>query len=338
MHLNEVISRIFNNNRVKPEHRMMIANETRDQILNSNVTELLALKSKEWAAEILGEKDDSYNDLLSISQRVSDYFLYKNQDENYLYLEHIASGKKINLLKKIFEHYRQLTIENTIFHIGLVKWRGEWWFSGIEYSMPYNQKLVEEERNDHIKKNALNFLDFDEKAALESILLLEKAFLKYNNNSPIAFMPASEINGYLKNFYQFYNESIAENSKKAKNVDKKLDKDFVSEESEIEGEHAVLFFNPKKGLEIIIDSNSAFPLKENPSYNIEESDADVMSVLFAPYASPELAQFCIKKGKSKLNFFKHAPGKLYLDDIDFLMKYNKKENYYSKLEITQIKS
>jgi hypothetical protein len=338
MHLNEEISEIFNDNRVKPDHKIMIANETRDQILNSNVTALLALKSKEWAAEILGEKHDSYNDLLSISQRVSDYFLYKNQDETYLYLEHVASGKKINLLKKSFEHYRQLTIENTIIHIGLVKWRGEWWFSGIEYSMPYNQKLVDDERNNVKKRNALNFLDFDEKAALESILLLEKAFLKYNNNSPIAFLPASEINGYLKNFYQFYNESIAENPKKAKNVNKKLDKAFVSEASKIEGEHAVLFFNPQKGLEILIDCNSAFPLKENPFYDIEESDADVSTVLFSHYASPELAEFCIKKGKSKLKFFKHAPGKLYLDDIDFLMKYNKKENYYSKPEITQIKS
>jgi hypothetical protein len=44
--------------------------------------------------------------------------------------------------------------------------------------------------------------------------------------------------------------------------------------------------------------------------------------------------YCIDNCKSKLPFFKDGDGKSYLKDIDFLLRFWKKENYHTKPAIT----
>jgi len=46
--------------------------------------------------------------------------------------------------------------------------------------------------------------------------------------------------------------------------------------------------------------------------------------------------YCIDNCKSKLSFFKNDIGKKYLDDIDFLLRFWKKDNYHTIPSISYI--
>jgi hypothetical protein len=50
--------------------------------------------------------------------------------------------------------------------------------------------------------------------------------------------------------------------------------------------------------------------------------------------STELAMFCIDNCKNKLSFFNKGIEKKYLDDIDFLLRFWKKDYYHTKPSIT----
>jgi hypothetical protein len=95
-----------------------------------------------------------------------------------------------------------------------------------------------------------------------------------------------------------------------------------------------VFFNPKSGLEIALAVNCAFPLPNNPFFNVEDSEEDIMFLLISDEMSTELAMFCIDNCKNNLPFFKEGVGKRYLDDIDFLLRFWKKDNYLAKPSIT----
>ena len=74
--------------------------------------------------------------------------------------------------------------------------------------------------------------------------------------------------------------------------------------------------------------NSAFPLKSNPFYNENESEEHIMNLFFAEDLSTELAMYCVNNFRTKLPFFKGTEGQLYLDNIDFLLRFWKRGNYF----------
>ena len=50
--------------------------------------------------------------------------------------------------------------------------------------------------------------------------------------------------------------------------------------------------------------------------------------------STELVMYCIDNCKAELPFFNEEIGKEYLEDIDFLLRFWKRNNYHSKPLIT----
>jgi hypothetical protein len=75
-------------------------------------------------------------------------------------------------------------------------------------------------------------------------------------------------------------------------------------------------------------------LPSNPYFKEEESDDHIFRLLMDESISTELAMYCINNCKTKLPFFSEGEGKSYLNDIDFLLRFWKNENYYSKPSIT----
>ena len=96
----------------------------------------------------------------------------------------------------------------------------------------------------------------------------------------------------------------------------------------------MVFFNPKSGAEIALGVNSAFPEKNNPFYNKNESEEHIMRLFSAEGLSKELAIYCVNNFKKDLTFFKSAEGNLYLDNLDFLLRFWKRGNYFPKPTIT----
>ncbi len=340
----EILKKVSEMEDVSEEFALSLLNETHDQTLATSYTRLLSMKGKEWTAELLGEKHPLNNDYLNISQKILAFFFYKGQDANDIFLEHIATGKKFNLTKKSFDHSDELQETDTIVHIGLVKWQNEWWFSGMYYKQLFDADLVLDERNSVESRGALNFLTESEDAVSETLETQYKAFLDFNNGEQIAFMASDKIMEFNNNYIQFINHSLKLSNEEIEEARMRRNKEGLFEiEKEKEepdfakvSESGLVFFNPKSGIEIALAVNSAFPLPNNPFFNSDESEDHIFRLMMNDSLSTELVMVCIENCKTKLPFFMNGGGKMYLKDIDFLLRFWKSENYHSKPSIIMV--
>ncbi len=341
--LEETENEIIEENKTD-ENLVMILNENRESTLQNSCTGLLALKGSIWVAEIIGKEHSLYNAYLTVSKRIRGFFLYKGQDENDIFIEHIASGKAFTLTKKSFDHSNDLTQIDTIVFMGIVQWKGEWWFSGVYFQTDFNADLVLDEKNSIESRQAVNFLDYKKENIQETLKKQYSAFLDFNNGSPIAFMASDKIAEFNRKYYDYFNDSLNLTEKEIKEARERGHRDGflkTNREPEItnfsgDAESGLVFFNEKSGVEIVFDCNSAFPLPDNPFFDKETSEDHIFRLLMDESISSELAMYCINNCKDKLPFFTEGMGKLYMSDIDFLLRFWKKERYYSEPSITTI--
>lgn len=332
---NDEISNLINQNEEDdPSFFMGYIREITEDFTFNKVSSLLALKAKDWTAELLGESHPHYNDIITISNKIFGYFLYKSQDKDVVNLEHIASGMSFKMTKKSFDHYIDLK-EGDILTIGLVKWQNEWWFSGNFFKSEFNADLILDQKNSVEARSKVSFLE-DPKELSNILKKQEKAFLKFNRGSLIAYMNSNEISSFISGFYDFYRDSLKlTNKEQEEAIQRTKDDGFLGETNNFEDfsfqdkEAAIVFFNPKSGPEMYFDIINAFPDKNNPFYT-EESKDDIMHILISPEYSTEFTYYFINNYKDKLSFFKQEPFISYLDDIDFLLRFWKKDSYHTK--------
>ncbi len=324
------------------ENVLMYLNENRDNTLHENHTRLLALRGKEWASEILGDNHPLSKFFLNISNRIRGFFMYKGQDHDDIFIEHIASSKKFKLTKKSFDHSDTLKAVDEILFMSIVQWKNEWWFSGVFFKQSFNPDLVLDEKKSLESRMAVDFLDHPTKETYELLNNQLKAFKDFNDGSQIAFLSSDKIESFVKNYVEYFNHSLnltVEEKKKAKQEFRK-DGFFGKGEKHSDyskvAETGLVFFNPKRGVEITLDVNNAFPQPNNPFFDIEHSKEDLIFLLTSDEMSTELALFCIENGKSNLPFFNDGIGKFFLKDIDFLLRFWKQNNYHSIPSITFI--
>ena len=321
------------------DHILSALNEMRDNLLHKAHTRLLGLNGKDWAADILGKDHPLYDDFINISPKINGFFLYKGEDDHYIYIEHIASGKKFDLLKDSF-NYSQSIKTDTILYLGIVKWRSEWWFSGVSFRQPFDADLILDEKNSIEKRASVNFIDHQSEATNELLEMQFKAFKEFNNGSQIAFMPSEKIMDFSKRYIDFFNDKLNLSEKEVEEAKQRAKNDgFLGNDDELGNlsgiaETGLVFFNPKSGVEVALGVNSAFPLADNPYFVKEHSEEHILHLLLDKSMSTELVRFCIDNCKAKLPFFKKGVGKMYLDDIDFLLRFWKIDNYHTKPEIT----
>ncbi|MDD4727693.1 MAG: DUF3843 family protein [Dysgonamonadaceae bacterium] len=333
----EIIEKYADNERL-----LMLLNENIDNSTHNTHTRLLSFKGKEWAAEILGSEHPLKKDFSELSKKISGYFLYKGQDEKNIFIEHIASGKKFDLTKKSFDHSDSLKVVDKILFLGIAKWKDEWWFSGVFFDVKFDADIILEEKNSLESRKAVSFLDHQKKKIdtdkiLKGQLLI---FKQLNNGSQIAFMPSENIEEFFKEFTNLYNKSLNLSKKVIRETKQRAKDDGYFGEKVLnnvfleKAETGLIFFNPKSGCEIAFDINSAFPLSSNPYYKEEDSEDHLMFLLLDESLSTELAMYCIDNCKDKLAFFKDGIGKEYLKDIDFLLRFWKRNNYHTEPSVT----
>lgn len=321
---------------------MALLNENRDAMLHNSHTRLLSLTGKEWASEIVGNKHPLYSEFLKMSQKIRGYFFYKGQDQDDVFLEHVASGKKFKLTKKSFNYSDSLKKIDTIIFMGIVKWKDKWWFSGIQFQTPFDPNLVLDEKKSFKSRIAVNFLDHNRKEVEETLEKQFKVFKDLNNGSQIAFLKSDKLEEFCRTYTDIYNKSLNLTDKEIKESKKRRRKEgFFITENESENyfeyfETGLVFFNPKSGLEVVLEVNSAFKMQNNPYFEKALSEDHIQRLFMDKNISTELAMFCIDNCKTKLPFFNAGVGKLYLKDIDFLLRFWKKNYYHSKPSISFI--
>lgn len=321
-------------------HLTAFLNENRDSKLHQLHTRLLALTGKEWASEILGGNHPQGSHIRNMSQKITGYFLYKGQDDKDIFIEHIASGRRFNLTKKSFDHHQELKKIDTIVCMGIAKWQSEWWFSGVFFMNDFNADLVLDQKNSFESRAAVNFLDHQEQNMDEMLERQLKAFKGFNRGHQIAFAKSEKINEFIGEYSNYLNNSLKLTKKQLDEADRRAKAEgfFGDEKKPIDfsevSESGLIFFNPKSGVEVALGVNSAFPLSNNRFFDPEQSKDQVMRLLFSEEMSTELAMFCIDHCKSNLPFFQENEGKLFLNDIDFLLRFWKNNIYFSKPSIT----
>lgn len=318
------------------ENILAFLNENRDLFLHKTHTRLLGLKGNEWAAALLGDYHPMCNDFLSISKKISGYFMYKGQDRGNIFLEHIASGKRFDLTKKSFDHHEEFNEVDSIVFIGIVRWRKEWWFSGVYFHSKFNADLVLDEKNSIESRNAVAFLDHQEQNIQEIFEKYFTAFKSINNDLQIAFISSDKIDDFIKRFIKKYEDMLQlSEEKKREAAQRAKDSGFFGGEeppanfSDV-SDSGLVFFNPNSGIEIAFEVNSAFPLPNNPYFNAEESEDHIFRLLMSEEMSKELAMYCIEHCQEKLPFFIEEEGKFYLADIDFLLRFWKRDAYFAQ--------
>ncbi|MEA2043359.1 MAG: DUF3843 family protein [Bacteroidota bacterium] len=323
------------------ENLIHFLNENRDAELHKSYTRLLSLKGKEWAAKIIGEEHSLSIDFLNISKKIRGFFLYKGQDENNIFIEHIASSKTFNLTKKSFDHYEDLKEIDTILFLGIAQWKDEWWFSGLYFQNKFDTDLVLDEKNSIESRMAVNFLERQTEEMDKTLKLQFDIFKDFNNGSQIAFMPSDKIDEFLKKYTEYFNLSLnltkkeREETKKRAREDRFFDtNDKKSKDYTQVSESGLVFFNPQSGVEMALAVNSAFPLPENKFFNKQDSREHIIRLLLSEGLSTELAMYCINNCKTNLPFFKASEGKKLLNDIDFLLRFWKKNDYHTVLATT----
>ncbi len=334
-------SNIIENNS-DDENVEMYLNDNMDNTTHKIHTRLLSLQGKEWAAKIIGNNHKLSDSFSNLSSKISGLFLYKGQDENNFYIEHIASSKKFNLTKKSFDDYGSFKDIDTILYLGIVSWKNEWWFSGVFFQQAFNANTILDEKNSIKSRMAVNFLESQKKDTEKMLKKQLLAFKNYNNGSQIAFLPSDKVDEFFKGFIAFFNNSLNLSKKEIKEADKRAKQDgFFGFDKDLENnidksETALAFFNPNSGLEIANYVNSAFPLLINPYFNEADSDNHVARLLLDESYSTELTMYCIDLCKTRLSFFNKGIEKEYLKDIDFLLRFWKNDNYHSSSAVTHI--
>ncbi|MFB9055153.1 DUF3843 family protein [Mariniflexile ostreae] len=310
--------------------------EVTEELTFNKSSALMAMKASDWSKAIMGTSHKNYGDISSISEKISGLFLYKKQNTTSVFLEHIASGMSFEMTKKSFDDFEDLKTDEVIF-IGLVRYKNEWWFSGNSSIQDFDANLILDQKNSADARAKVNFLN--DPKQMESVLNKQKnAFLEFNDNALIAYMKSNKVEEFSKNFITYYNQSLNLSAKKKKEAlqrakdDGFFGKEDVFQKFKHNEEKAIVFFNPKNGIEIYFDIINAFPDKNNPFFT-KESEADIMRLLISPSYSTELVQFFINTFKDKLKFFKKEPNKSYLEDMDFLLRFWKKNSYVTKSNI-----
>lgn len=308
-----------------------LLNDNRDHFIHETKTALLALSAKEWAVMILGDNPLA-QDIQAMSPRVQGSFLLLGQDEKFLNVEHIATGKAFNLLKSSFPKHKDLK-EKSIIFMGMVEWQGEWWFSGVSIASDYNEEVIAKEKENPMSKESLSFLE-DQSLVNQALKEHHEAFLQYNKGLPIAFLRREEVDPFVDGYFKFYNEGKDLSPEDKEKLVKKCKPKAIKSEERPET-IMVLFHNEKSGFEVYSNVESAFHIKQNPYLDKEKSDQDFYQIFLANFYTREFVEYCISTSRKHLAFFKNG----YSDEeIDFLTRYFKPLVYHTKAALTLIKN
>ncbi len=294
---------------------------TTEFILNQK-TRLLHLRSNELVAEYLGKEHPLYTSISSISVMLQGNFVVEEIDNNYLFLNHLASDKKISLVKK---SYNNPTItKNQAINIGLIRFNNEWIHVGISYNINVSESMIAEERNDFYKSILFNSVFKDEDLIHENLCLQQKAFYRITDEKDYIFLKESEINQFLEDLK--IASSHPERAKK-----------FISEIDKNEENVFTLFFNPKSGIEVLENIQGAFLEENNQFLTKENSKTDFPYLFLSDNASIEIVQYCLKQFKNKIPFFNLNDRDIYLSNLDFSLRFFKPNNYLSEPSLKFIK-
>ncbi len=259
---------------------LIISSEIKDILTFTENTKLLALKGKIWAAELVGNKHPQYQNLINVSERYSNHFYYTGKDEHHFFFERVLSERKININKTDFEHDVFLKKTGTQFLLTIFQCNNKF----IAPKIPIKNNVSKSE----IAKDNNIFNDFEvslfvsnEKDTIEAILNDQlEAFCAINDGQQILFILSEDVEDCLNNFYECYNSLFSKPQNQHSKFCIKDNLTYYDYKIEDSADlPALIYFNPKRGIEVQVLINSAFPLDDNPFYFEEDSEEEFIFMI-----------------------------------------------------------
>jgi hypothetical protein len=339
---NEIIE-MYESKEDEPNVLEIYCREINDSYTIKHVTSLLGLRGSEWFAEVLGSKHPLYNDFKTISKRKTGFFLYKGHDDDFLHLQYIATDKIIPVTRKSIDPLSDLKADDTIFLISLVQWQKEWWFSGTYTTFPYNADLIMDEKNSSVKRKL-----FNENDELQVKTLQEQydGFLSFNNNKPIAFFSnGSKMVKYLDKFIEYWNNSLKLTIKERQEALRRsrqkgflrAEKDPSMKTDQFPDSPGLVFFNKKSGMEMLFGYNEIVSSPDNSDFDADIDPSEIINLFTSNQCSGDLAHYLIETYNwPPISFPGEVNTQILKENLDFMLRFWKKEKYSSEPNITAI--
>ncbi len=302
-----------------------------DDNVHGTITEILAMKGKEWLAYVLGEGHPFHQPLLEMGEKIAGRFLYLKQDDENVVIKHIGSGQLINITKKSMDS-KGLMPNKTVLNIGLVKWQNEWYFSGSFFTQDYDDTILLEETADPMVSGL-----FEDKKKRSFIHDQYEIFLEFNNQKLIKyFKDKQQFHIFMNEFLDFYNKKIIE--KTGKDILSKRRPEYISSDSPDENDQDfLLFFNKDIGVEVVTGFCNAIADPGNPYFDSMENIGTIKSLYFSPVPGKDLILYLSKN--NYLPDYKMSGNmseNLLKENLDFVLRFYKKESYHAKIQLSLV--
>ena len=309
-----------------------LAYDINDTFVINHYLPLLAMKGKEWLAEMAGKGHPLYYDIRNIHPRKTGFFLFRNHDDDYIYIQHLATGKVIGVTRESMDPDPNMKEGETILLIGLSKWKNEWWFSGTYGTYPYKKEFEDEEKKSVTSRS---FFDEEVEKKREFVGAQHEHFLRFNKGNSIAFLSGKKaLEEFIGNWNSWYTDTLHLSEKDILEANERAAKAGLSgiqEKIELDVPDRPIFvwFNPRAGLEIIFGFNEIIPDPANPWYDENADITQTLALLILPDCSADAMKFLVKQYKLPgFRFPGDKTSRNILHDLDFLLRFYKKEDYF----------
>ncbi len=312
------------------EHAPLILYDAKLTYVFNETSPLLSLYAKEILCNMLGKEHPAYQLIQKISTKKNSLFLYKKEEETFYIFKHIYSSKTIHLSKESCSFKKESLIpDQSVYSLNMTQWGDLWQLTGssVQYDIPMEELLM----------TSTGIGIFNEiEDQLKIINEQEIAFLSVNNNKYITYLSSQEE---LKNLM------IEVNITQFKKSHPHLSNEKMKEYAEInfntlildDFKNIVIFYNPLGGTEFYPDFADFINDKDNSFYD-ESVKIDLEEVLFDKTFSKEFINYLTEN--SLINFPIHSEFKngneqeLIFNNLDFLLRYYKRNHYWTKPQIT----
>jgi len=309
----------------KPEHEHILQYNFKVELYFNCASPILALRANEQLAHIIGENHPRYHEIKNISKRLNFKCIVKGNDRTYLDLEHIATRKIIKLSLESLDPFNKKSklSKGKRLSANMVNWGGDWLLMGSMRIF----NLWEPTGNTDDEKHLFDPLE----PKLEMLEYHEECFRDLAGGGVLAYFQNTKQYTEFMNRYMVY---IFQKANPEKPIPSDIGK-LVFEDEEMED--LVLFFNHHAGTEMYTGLATAVKDRRNPYYKPKET-TNIQSLITDKSVSAEFVKYLMDHKMITFNRNKNYDNKIIVDNLDFLSRYFKQEEYFSEPRIEIVNS
>lgn len=325
---------------IPEETRARYLYDTADSFILSRHTPLLARRGNEWLAYALGKEHPLHKSLLEMGEKKSGFFFYMGKQGDNLLFQHIASGTELSVTTKSMDVPPHVKPGRSVTYSGFVKWRNEWWFSGTQLAWGEDNELI---RNEKESEESRMLFGKDPAVNRKEKGELFKSFMKFNQEKPLAFVKNSRAaEEFIQDFLSHHNKSLMKSLRKERGGRKINEPDLIPEikqripdadHIEIETIPGMVYCDPDAGIEMVFGHNDLIPDSRNKWYsadNTEEylTDGTLMMLESKHISGNWMKYMATNYDLPGLEFPGLGGRELMMDNLDFILRFWKREGYY----------